>query len=137
MMWPVIIPAITQILDKIIPDPQAAAEAKLRALELAQKGDMAQLDAEVRLAIGQLEINKVEAATDMFRGGWRPATGWICVSGLAYQFLVMPLLPWLVAIMGFVVPPLPPIDNETLMILLAGMLGLGGLRTVERVKGKA
>ena len=137
MMWQLVIPAITQVLDKIIPDPQAAADAKLKALELAQKGDLAALDAELRLALGQLEVNKAEATTDMFRGGWRPAVGWVCVVGLAYQFILQPLLPWVVALFGAQVPPLPAIDNETLMVLLTGMLGLGGLRTLERVKGKA
>lgn len=136
-MWQLVIPAITQVLDKIIPDPQAAADAKLKALELAQKGDLAALDAELRLALGQLEVNKAEATTDMFRGGWRPAVGWVCVVGLAYQFILQPLLPWVVALSGAQVPPLPAIDNETLMVLLTGMLGLGGLRTIERVKGKA
>ena len=136
-MWQLIIPAITQVLDKIIPDPQAAADAKLKALELAQKGDLAALDAELRLALGQIEVNKAEATTDMFRGGWRPAVGWVCVVGLAYQFVLQPVLPWLVALFGAPVPPLPEIDNESLMVLLTGMLGLGGLRTLERVKGKA
>ena len=137
MMWQLIIPAITQVLDKIIPDPQAAAEAKLRALELAQKGELAVLDADLKLALGQIEVNRAEAATDMFRGGWRPAVGWVCVVGLAYQFVLQPVLPWLVALFGAQVPPLPAIDNEALMALLTGMLGLGGLRTFERVKGKA
>jgi hypothetical protein len=136
-MWQLVIPAITQVLDKIIPDPQAATEAKLKALELAQKGDLAALDAELRLALGQIEVNKAEATTDMFRGGWRPAVGWTCVVGLAYQFILQPVLPWVVALFGAQVPPLPAIDNESLMVLLTGMLGLGGLRTFERVKGKA
>lgn len=137
-MWQLIIPAITQVLDKIIPDPQAAADAKLKALELAQKGDLAALDAELRLALGQLEVNKAEATTDMFRGGWRPAVGWTCVAGLAYQFILQPLLPWVVvALFGAQVPPLPAIDNGTMLVLLTGMLGLGGLRTFERVNGKA
>ena len=135
-MWQLVIPAITQVLDKIIPDPQAAADAKLKALELAQKGDLAALDAELRLALGQLEVNKAEATTDMFRGGWRPAVGWVCVVGLAYQFVLQPVLPWLATLFGAQVPPLPAIDNESLMVLLTGMLGLGGLRTFERVKGK-
>lgn len=136
-MWQVLIPAVTQVLDKIIPDPQAAADAKLKALELAQKGELAVLDADLRLALGQLEVNKAEATTDMFRGGWRPAVGWVCVVGLAYQFILQPVLPWVVALFGAQVPPLPAIDNESLMVLLTGMLGLGGLRTFERVKGKA
>jgi hypothetical protein len=59
------------------------------------------------------------------------------VIGLIYQFIVQPILPWAVSVMGGTVPPLPPIDNETLMVLLMGMLGLGGMRSFERVKGKA
>lgn len=137
MMWAALIPVLGTIFDKIIPDPQQAADAKLRAMEMAQRGELAVLDADMRLAMGQLEVNKVEAGTDLFRGGWRPATGWTCVFGLVYQFLIQPLLPWFAAVLGFVVPPLPAIDNDTLMVLLTGMLGLGGLRTFERVRGKA
>jgi hypothetical protein len=135
-MWQLLIPALSSIFDKVIPDPQAAADAKLRAMELAQKGELAALDADMRLALGQLEVNKAEAQTDLFRGGWRPATGWVCVVGLAYQFILQPVLPWVVSLFGHTVPPLPSIDNDTLMVLLTGMLGLGGLRTVERIKGK-
>jgi roadblock/LC7 domain-containing protein len=131
------IPLLGAVIDKILPDPAQAAEAKLKALDLAQKGELAALDADMRLALGQMDINKAEAATDLFRGGWRPATGWACVAGLVYQFLVMPILPWLLAVAGVSVPPLPAIDNDTLMVLLTGMLGLGGLRTFEKVKGRA
>lgn len=136
-MWPALLAALPGLLDKILPDPQAAADAKLKLLELAQKGDMAALDAEVRLALGQIEVNKAEAATDGFRGGWRPACGWVCAFGLAYSFVLRPLLPWIAGLFGQHVAELPAIDTETLMVLLTGMLGLGGLRTVERVKGKA
>jgi hypothetical protein len=136
-MWTALIPLIGTIVEKVIPDPQAAADAKLRVMELAQKGELAVLDADLKLALGQIEVNKAEATTDMFRGGWRPAVGWICVAGLAYQFILQPVLPWLVALFGAQVPPLPAIDNESLMVLLTGILGLGGLRTFERVKGKA
>jgi hypothetical protein len=136
-MWPALIPVVGSLLEKFIPDPQAAAEAKLKMREMAQKGELAALDADMKLALGQMEINREEAKTDMFRGGWRPATGWACVAGLIYQFLAQPLVPWLATVMGFTVPPLPAIDNDTLMVLLTGMLGLGGLRTFEKVKGSA
>jgi hypothetical protein len=137
MIWQALIPVIGTVLEKVLPDPQASAEAKIKLMELAQKGELAVLDAETKMALGQIEVNKVEAGTDIFRGGWRPATGWACVFGLVYQFLIQPILPWLVTVCGGSVPPLPPIDNETLMVLLTGMLGLGGLRTFERIKGKA
>lgn len=137
-MWNLLIPAVTGILDKVLPDPQAAADAKLKVLELAQKGELAVLDADLKLALGQIEVNKVEAASpDWFRAGWRPAVGWVCVFGLGYQFLLRPLLPWVVTVAGASVPPLPEIDNESLMVLLTGLLGLGGFRTFERVKGRA
>lgn len=136
-MWPALIPIVGTLIEKFIPDPQQAADAKLKMLEMAQKGELAVLDADMKLALGQMEINKEEAKTDMFRGGWRPATGWACVAGLVYQFLAQPLVPWFAAVIGLTVPPLPPIDNETLMVLLTGMLGLGGLRTFEKVKGSA
>ena len=135
-MWQLLIPAVSGILDKILPDPQQAADAKIKVLEMAQRGELAVLDAEVKLAMGQLEVNKVEAGTDLFRGGWRPATGWACVFGLVYQFLLQPILPWAVALFGVTVPPLPAIDNETLMVLLTGMLGLGGMRSFEKIRGK-
>lgn len=134
-MWNLLIPAVMPLLDKILPDAGQKEAAKLKVLEMAQNGELAALNAEMQLALGQIEINKEEAKTDLFRGGWRPATGWACVAGLVYQFLVMPILPWLVSVAGGTVPPLPAIDNETLMVLLTGMLGLGGLRSFEKVKG--
>jgi hypothetical protein len=132
-----LLPVLGTILDKALPDPKAKAEAQLKMLEMAQKGELAVLDADMKLALGQMEVNKVEAATDLYRGGWRPGVGWTCVAGLAYNFVVQPILPWVVQAFGGNVPPMPTIDNETLLVLLTGMLGLGGLRTYERVKGKA
>ena len=136
-MWAALIPLLGAIVEKAIPDPQAQADAKIRVMEMAQRGELAVLDADLKLAMGQMEVNKVEAGTDLFRGGWRPAVGWVCVMGLFYNFVVQPLLPWVVAVFGGTVPPLPSIDNDTLLVLLTGMLGLGGLRTFERIKGKA
>ena len=138
-MWPLIASILPGLLDKLIPDPQAAADAKLKAIEMAQRGELAQLDADMKLALGQLEVNKAEAASgSLFTSGWRPAVGWICAAGLAYEFLFAPLLPWLLlALAGKQLPPLPDLPMETLMTLLLGMLGLGGLRTVEKVKGVA
>jgi hypothetical protein len=133
MMWQALIPAVTAILEKVLPDPQAKDEAKLKLLELAQKGELAQLDADVRLALGQLEVNKTEAASgSVFVSGWRPGAGWVCVLGLGYQFLLQPFLVWASRIYGWEVPPM--LDVGDLLTLLGGMLGLGGLRTAEKFK---
>lgn len=136
-MWGALVSMLPGLLDKIIPDPAAAADAKLKALELAQRGELATLDADLRLMLAQADINKAEASTDLFRGGWRPACGWVCAAGLAYTFLLRPVLPWLASLAGADVQAMPEIDTDTLMVLLTGMLGLGGLRTVERIRGKA
>lgn len=143
-MWQALIPILGNIFDKVIPDPQAAAEAKLRAVELAQRGELAQLEADVKVATGQLEINKADAAsTDPFQRRWRPAAGWVCVVGLGYTFLFQPLFPWLLKVAFLVagsaaqVPDLPAIEIDYLLGLLGALLGLGGLRSIERVKGRA
>ena len=129
------LPLIGKVMDLVFPDPAKAAEAKLRAAELAQKGELAVLDADLKLALAQVEVNKVEAADpSLFKSGWRPAVGWVCVVGLGYTFLLRPLLPWLITVTGLHVPALPPIDTGELFILLGGLLGLGGFRTVEKMK---
>ena len=72
-----LIGALPTILDKLIPDPAAAADAKLKMLEMVQRGELAALDADVRLALAQAETNTAEASTDAYRGGWRPACCWV------------------------------------------------------------
>lgn len=133
-----LLPIIGEVIKKVIPDPVAAAEANYKVLDLAQRGELTHLDAEVKIALGQIEINKIDAASaSFFKGGWRPAVGWTCTFGLFYEFILRPLLPWFLTIAGVQVPPLPPSDMGTLITMLGGLLGLGALRTVERVQGKS
>jgi hypothetical protein len=131
-----LIPLVGGIIDKVLPDADTAANAKLELMKLAQSGELAQLNAETGLALGQIEVNKIEAASSsIFVAGWRPGAGWVCVAGLAYSVLGQPVLAWLSAIQGW---PLPPVvGNEVLMGLLTGLLGLGGYRTLEKAKGVA
>ena len=135
-MWGALLPIIGQVLGKVLPDPAAAAEAKIRLAELVQRGELAFLDAEVKAALGQMEINKEEAKSgSLFVAGWRPAVGWICAVALSYQFVVRPLLAWCSLIATIPVPP--ELDIATLMTLLFGMLGMGGMRMYEKGKGVA
>lgn len=133
-MWGSLIPVVGTLLDKLIPDPQAAADAKLKVIEMAKKGELTYLDADLKLALGQLEINKVEAGTDLFRGGWRPAVAWVCVAGFAIQMVVAPCLTWVTMLTGNPIP-FPDLDTGVLLTMLTGLLGLGTLRTQEKLKG--
>jgi len=123
-----IIGAGLQIINKFIPDPAAQAEAaaqfRAQVLAAATASDVAQ---------GQ--TNSAEAANaSVFVSGWRPMIGWVCSISLAYQYLGKPCLSWLFAARGLTLPPLPGLD-DTLWQLLFGMLGLGTLRSIEKIKG--
>jgi len=120
----------SKVIDRVWPDPAQAANAKLELMKLQQSGELA-------LIAGQMEINKVEAANpSVFVSGWRPAIGWVCGAGFAIQFVVGPLAEWGAALAGHPVK-FPQMDTGTMMPLLLGMLGLGGLRTAEKLADKA
>lgn len=119
-----------KVIDRLWPDPTQAAQAKLELFKLQQSGELAQIT-------GQLEINKAEAANaSVFVSGWRPAIGWICGAALAYQYIIRPVVSWGVIAAGHPLPPMPGLD-ENLWQLLLGMLGLGGLRTFEKINNVA
>lgn len=129
LLIPPLLSAGKQLIDRLFPDPVAQAEQRQRAevelLHLTQAADLA-----------QIEINKVEAAhADRFVAGWRPGAGWVCVFGLAYSFLAQPLLAWLSLVQEW--PEPPQLDIDLLLVLLGGMLGLSGFRTVEKTRGVA
>ena len=119
-----------KLIDRLWPDPAQGAAAKLELIKLQQSGDLAQMT-------GQLEINKVEAASNStFVSGWRPAIGWVCALALLYQYLVRPLAVAMFAAVGHPLPVMPGLD-ENLWQLMMAMLGMGGLRTFEKVQGVA
>jgi hypothetical protein len=132
-----ILPMVGDILDKIFPDKTAAEAAKVRLVELAQQGELARLQADTQLATAQAEINKIEAGSQSwFVNSWRPACGWICVLAIGFKFIGGPLLFVIGQAVGHPVE-LPKIETEELWPLLLGLLGLGSLRTWEKVKGAA
>jgi hypothetical protein len=119
---------VTGLLDKVIEDKDQKAAL---AHEIAT---MSERHAQ-ELAKGQLEINKAEAASgSIFKGGWRPFIGWVCGVAFAYHFVIQPFIVFGVAAAGVEIPPLPEFDMSSLMTVMMGMLGLGGLRTFEKTK---
>ena len=129
-----------QIIDKFIPDPKAKADAIFKLKTLEQQGDMASLNAFVAEMTGQVEINKIEAASsNLFKSGWRPFIGWVCGSAFAYKFIVQPFLLFLVALgqINIDISILPVLEWQELSAVLMGMLGLGSMRSFDRVKDKS
>ena len=127
-MLQALIGPVAGLLDKFIEDKDTknalAHEISTMAERHAQE-----------LAKGQLEVNKVEAASkSMFVAGWRPAVGWVCVLGMASNFIIIPMANFGLAIAESSIT-IPLIDTSTMMPVLMGVLGLGAMRSVEKVQG--
>ena len=119
---------VTSIIDKIIPDKDQAAKLAHEIATMSEKMANEQM-------LAQLEVNKAEAASgSLFKGGWRPAIGWICGLALFWSFILQPFLVFFLLVFGVDLPPLPEIGTADLMPILLGMLGLGGLRSYEKIQ---
>jgi hypothetical protein len=113
-----------KVIDKFIPDPEAKVKAEKELRDSLQAWDKMQAD-----------VNLEEAKhSSLFVAGWRPALGWTCAFAFAFIYVLGPLVTWLSTMAGNPIP-LPSFNIEALMGLTLGMLGLGGLRTFEKVKG--
>ena len=127
---------VSKIADKIWPDPAAKAAGLLELERMKQTGELAYLTAETELAKGQQTINQVEAASDkLFVSGWRPFIGWSCGFGLVYAALIEPLARFVAVVAFNYQGQFPIIDTTITTQVLLGMLGLGAMRSVEKVKG--
>lgn len=129
-----VIKGVTDIIGKAIPDADKRMEINL---ELAKLGDEAQARLDAQIA-GQIEVNKIEAGSgNVFVSGWRPAVGWVGAGGFAYAGIVQPLLSWLATVVFHYTGTFPQVDSNLLLTVLMGMLGIGGMRTFEKIKGVA
>ena len=118
---------VSAILDKFIEDKDQKAQLAHDIATMAEKHAHEAVQA-------QLEINKKEAEhPSLFVSGWRPAVGWVCVLGMAGNFITIPFTNMILELFEYDVV-IPLIDMETLLPVLLGMLGLGAMRTVEKVK---
>jgi hypothetical protein len=128
-MLQALIGPVTGLLDKFIPDADEKARIAHELATMSEKHAQA-------LALSQIEVNKAEAASgSLFKGGWRPAVGWVCAIAFAYHFILKDLIVFGCAVAGVDMPELPEFDMGTLLTVLGGMLGIGGLRSYEKTKG--
>ena len=118
---------VTGLLDKFIEDKDKKNQIAYELSTMAEKHAQ-------ELAKGQIEVNKTEAAhKSLFVAGWRPAIGWVCVLGMAGNFITIPITNMILELMGSSVT-VPLIPTAEMMPILMGMLGLGAMRTVEKTK---
>ena len=115
-----------KLIDRLWPDPVQRDAARLELMKLQMSGELAQIT-------GQLDINKEEAkSASVFVAGWRPAIGWICGVASAWNWIGLPIAKLLLAIYGVSIA-LSPADISEMLPILMGMLGIGGLRTIEKI----
>lgn len=116
-----------QLIDRIWPDPAQRDRARLELLRLQESG-----------ALAQISVNTAEANhRSIFVAGWRPFIGWVCGVSCAWNWLGLGVANFVIAMYQPETPPLVPLDLSSMMPVLMGMLGLGALRTVEKLQGKA
>jgi hypothetical protein len=117
------------LIDRFLPDPEKRREAEMELVRMAADGELKQI-------LAQLEINAREAAhPSVWVSGWRPGFGWAGVAGFAYATILQPLLAWGAAVKGWPAPP--ALNLDLLWVVVTGLLGIGGLRSVEKIKGAA
>ena len=121
-----LIAPVAGIIDKFVEDKDLKLQLQHEIETAMQNANLA-----------QLEVNKVEAThKSIFVAGWRPFVGWVCGVAMSYHFIIAPLLQFGFAL-GGIDQDLPEFDFSQLSTVLMGMLGLGGLRTFEKMKGVA
>ena len=117
-----------KLLDKVIPDKDAREKAQAELIKAAQ-------DQDFQLALAQIKVNEEEAKSDnIFKSGWRPSIGWTCSVAFILHFVAFPIINFVIVALGYKEVVIS-FDMATLMTVLGGLLGIGGLRTYEKIKG--
>jgi hypothetical protein len=127
-----------KVIDRLWPDPAERDKAKLRLVELQQKGELADLNADLERSLAQIRVNEKQAESgSIFVSGARPFIMWVCGFALAYATIIQPVLAFVIVLTMDAPPELPAVDTSLLYPVLMGLLGLGTMRTVEKKQGVA
>ena len=129
-----LINGVKDIVSEVVVDKDKRDQVNLELKRLEDQAQ-ARLDSQVT---AQIEVNKVEAASSsVFVAGWRPAVGWVGAIALAYSAILQPVMSWTASVIFKYTGGYPVINDDLLLYILGGMLGLGGMRTFEKYKNVA
>ena len=123
------IEAVGNVLDALFTSDKERLDKKAVLARIAQQPGLV-----------QLEINKIQAThKTVFVAGWRPFIGWVCGLALFYNFIARDMMVWALALTTADTPPPPPppLHLDVLTTILYALLGLGGMRTFEKLQGRA
>jgi hypothetical protein len=122
-----IIESVGKVAEHFVTTDKEKMAMELESRKIDQQNDMA-----------QIAVNTEEAkSSSLFVSGWRPFVGWVCGLGLAYVGLIMPIGQFIAQVSFGYTGQFPQIDTSITMQVLMGMLGLSGMRTLEKTKGVA
>lgn len=133
MLGDLIAGLLGKVIDRAWPDPAQKAQAAIELERMRQAGEFKAIDAELQAMQMQADINRVEAASsDPFTSRWRPFIGWVCGAALCWHYIGRPVAEWSLLLAGKQIE-IPQVDLGDLIVILLGMLGMGGLRTAEKI----
>lgn len=125
-----------KVIDRLWPDPAQRDAAKLELFKMQQSGELAELASTTELAKAQIAVNQEEAkSASLWVSGARPFILWMCGAAFAYATILEPLGRFVATVAYGYSGTFPAIDTNLTFQLLIGLLGLGGMRSFERVKG--
>ncbi len=121
-----------QLIERLIPDPQAKAAAAQSLLQMKANGELAELTALSDLAKAQIEVNRAEAtSSSLFVAGGRPFVIWVCGAAIANDFILRPFAIFIASLYRLTTQ-WPQLDMQSLMPLMLGLLGLGAMRSYDK-----
>lgn len=133
-----LLPVLGNVIDKLIPDPAAAAKMKLEMMQLEQAGMFKELEADLQVQLAQIEVNKADAMSgNWWQAGWRPFVGWVGGLSLGYAALGEPIARFIATVWFGYAGTYPVINTDLTMQVLIGLLGLGAARSFDKFKGTA